>query len=41
MTALEVTQRPSSETATAPASFRSPISVSSCPFCPMVMAPMG
>ena len=41
MTWLFVTQRPSSLTATAPASFRSAISVSCSPFWPTVMAPMG
>ena len=41
MTWLLVTQRPSSLTATAPASFRSAISVSCSPRWPTVMAPIG
>ena len=41
MTALLVTQRPSSLTATAPASLRSAISVSCSPFWPTVIAPIG
>ena len=41
MTALDITHRPSSETATTPASFRSAISVNASPFWPTVTAPMG
>ena len=41
MTALDMTQTPSSLTATAPASRSSAISVSSLPFWPTVMAAIG
>ena len=41
MTRALATGRPSSETATQPASLRSPYSASSSPFWPRVMAPIG
>ena len=41
MTRPFMTGMPSSETATQPASYNSPISASSSPFDPLVIAPMG